>query len=135
MKDVTLVCCKSLACEPFQPLYITGKPCWLLSLWFQDKVCIHQTDDELKRSGVLAIGAFLLNSKEMLILWDKTYFRSLWCPSRLELLQVLRRPVPSSRLSPQSVVSGMPRRVDEWPSLVTGWRAHGFYIHMYVYIA
>lgn len=46
---------------------------------FLDKVCIHQTDDARKRQGIAAIGAFLVNSRQMLILWDTTYFYRLWC--------------------------------------------------------
>eukprot|EP00929_Paragymnodinium_shiwhaense_P040354 TRINITY_DN21083_c0_g1_i2.p1 TRINITY_DN21083_c0_g1~~TRINITY_DN21083_c0_g1_i2.p1 ORF type:complete len:338 (-),score=17.86 TRINITY_DN21083_c0_g1_i2:43-984(-) len=40
---------------------------------FLDKLCIHQTDECLKAKGIGSIGAFLLHSREMLLLWDSTY--------------------------------------------------------------
>eukprot|EP00440_Ansanella_granifera_P002917 gb/GFBE01003184.1/.p1 GENE.gb/GFBE01003184.1/~~gb/GFBE01003184.1/.p1 ORF type:complete len:515 (+),score=57.92 gb/GFBE01003184.1/:1-1545(+) len=46
---------------------------------FCDRVCIHQTDIQLKKEGVANIGAFLKNSRSMLVLWDPTYVRRLWC--------------------------------------------------------
>ena len=50
---------------------------WLLwrprSSIFVDRLCIHQSDPEQKALGVLCMGAFLKNSKQMLVLWDATY--------------------------------------------------------------
>eukprot|EP00928_Gymnodinium_smaydae_P006796 TRINITY_DN1241_c2_g1_i2.p1 TRINITY_DN1241_c2_g1~~TRINITY_DN1241_c2_g1_i2.p1 ORF type:complete len:682 (-),score=125.15 TRINITY_DN1241_c2_g1_i2:79-2124(-) len=46
---------------------------------FLDKVCIHQTDVERKRRGIEGLGGFLRNSRQMVLLWDKTYALRLWC--------------------------------------------------------
>jgi hypothetical protein len=46
---------------------------------FLDKVCIHQKDQRLKKEGVESIGAFLLHSQTMLVLWDTSYAQRLWC--------------------------------------------------------
>lgn len=44
-----------------------------------DMACIHQGDPDLKSEGVLNIGAFLKNSKKLLVLWDSTYSSRAWC--------------------------------------------------------
>jgi len=46
---------------------------------FLDKVCIHQTDENLKRQGIESIGAVLQSSANMLVLWDQSYAKRLWC--------------------------------------------------------
>lgn len=45
---------------------------------FFDKLCIHQTDAELKRKGIGALGACILHSQRMLVLHSHVYFRKLW---------------------------------------------------------
>lgn len=46
---------------------------------FVDMACIHQGDPDLKSEGALNIGAFLKNSKKLLVLWDSTYSSRAWC--------------------------------------------------------
>lgn len=46
---------------------------------FLDKLCIHQTEPIQKQKGINAIGAFLIRSDRVTILWDATYFTRLWC--------------------------------------------------------
>jgi len=46
---------------------------------FLDKVCIHQTNSELKSMGIKSLGGFLKHSKRMLVLWGDDYFDRLWC--------------------------------------------------------
>jgi len=46
---------------------------------FVDRVCIHQSDPQLKMAALFSLGAILKSSEEMLVLWDKTYVRRLWC--------------------------------------------------------
>ena len=48
------------------------------SLWV-DKLCIHQTDPDLKAEQIAALAVFVARSQRMLILWDDTYFERLWC--------------------------------------------------------
>ena len=37
------------------------------------KLCIHQSDEQMKKRGVKFIGHFLVEADEMLIMLDKTY--------------------------------------------------------------
>ncbi|CAJ1351428.1 unnamed protein product [Effrenium voratum] len=59
--------------------------CILALLWrppglvFLDRVCIDQSTREAKCEGVLNIGAFLKNSITMVVIWDPTYVKRLWC--------------------------------------------------------
>ena len=46
---------------------------------FLDKLCIHQTDAQLRQIGIDSIGLFLQNSRTMLVLWSPDYFSRLWC--------------------------------------------------------
>jgi len=46
---------------------------------FLDKCCIHQTDPDKKEAGIKQLGAFLRNSKQMLVLLEPTYMKRLWC--------------------------------------------------------
>jgi len=57
---------------------------------FLDKICIHQTDPELKAAGIRALGAYLRRSKSMLVLWGEDYFDRLWCCYELSLFILLR---------------------------------------------
>jgi len=50
-----------------------GKAMWL------DKLCIHQTRDDIKLLGVKALDEFVAKSERLLILWDEQYFERLWC--------------------------------------------------------
>ncbi|CAJ1371361.1 unnamed protein product [Effrenium voratum] len=59
--------------------------CILALLWrppglvFLDRVCIDQSTRTAKCEGVLNIGAFLKNSITMVVIWDPTYVKRLWC--------------------------------------------------------
>ena len=46
---------------------------------FLDRICIHQTDANLKSEGIMSIGAFLKRSSSFLLVWDTTYVQRLWC--------------------------------------------------------
>lgn len=46
---------------------------------FLDKVCIHQTKQQLKQQGIESLGGFLHASRDFLLLWDGFYFQRLWC--------------------------------------------------------
>ncbi|CAE8606187.1 unnamed protein product [Polarella glacialis] len=47
--------------------------------YFFDRLCINQSDAELKQAGIDSIGAYLRNSNSMLVLWAPEYFTRLWC--------------------------------------------------------
>ena len=46
---------------------------------FLDKLCINQMDSEKKQQGILGLGAFVLRSKKLLVLWSPRYFTRMWC--------------------------------------------------------
>jgi len=48
------------------------------SFWF-DRICVNQSDTAVKEQTLQAIPAFVAQSKQMLILWDSSYFQRLWC--------------------------------------------------------
>lgn len=48
---------------------------WSPTLWV-DKICVHQTDLELKAEQIASLPIFVAHSSSMLILWDETYFES-----------------------------------------------------------
>lgn len=50
-----------------------GRTVWV------DKLCIHQTREDLKLAGVSCLPEFVANSRRMSILWNSTYFERLWC--------------------------------------------------------
>merc|ERR1740121_2482032 len=45
---------------------------------FLDKTCIHQTDLERQRRGILKLGAFLRSSKKMVAIYSDLYLTKLW---------------------------------------------------------
>jgi len=56
---------------------------------FLDKLCINQSDADLRKQGILAIGSFLLNSREFVMLWDQTYFQRIWCVFEIAIFLAL----------------------------------------------
>ncbi|CAE7515667.1 unnamed protein product [Symbiodinium natans] len=57
----------------FTPCEVSSTSLWL------DKLCIHQTDEELKQRQLAALPIFVARSSRMLVLWDEMYFERLWC--------------------------------------------------------
>lgn len=45
---------------------------------FLDKVCIHQVDEDLKRQGIVKLGAYLQKSQQMIVIYSDVYLRKLW---------------------------------------------------------
>ncbi|CAE7483598.1 unnamed protein product [Symbiodinium sp. CCMP2592] len=60
---------------------------WSPSIWI-DRLCIHQTDLELKSEQIKSVPTFVVRSSRMLILCDGSYFERLWC--NLELATFAR---------------------------------------------
>lgn len=46
---------------------------------FIDKFCIHQTNESLKKEGILSLAGFLENTNKFVVLWSSRYFSRLWC--------------------------------------------------------
>ncbi|OLQ12477.1 hypothetical protein AK812_SmicGene3585 [Symbiodinium microadriaticum] len=57
------------------------------SIWI-DRLCIHQTDLDLKSEQIKSVPTFVVRSSRMLILCDGSYFERLWC--NLELATFAR---------------------------------------------
>jgi len=49
------------------------------STCFLDKLCVHQSDDELKLAGMSSMSDCLKVSQNLTILWSDDYFERLWC--------------------------------------------------------
>ena len=46
---------------------------------FLDLLCIDQTSESEKQDALLSMGAFLKQSDSLIVFWDQTYTRRLWC--------------------------------------------------------
>ena len=46
---------------------------------FLDKLCVAQHDEELKQKGIKGIAAFLLSSRQLMVLLTPRYFTRIWC--------------------------------------------------------
>lgn len=57
---------------------------------FLDKICIHQTDPDMKRKGIESLGAYLHESQEMCIVASEIYMTSLWTVFELGTLLLIR---------------------------------------------
>eukprot|EP00438_Fugacium_kawagutii_P004008 Skav228104 [mRNA] locus=scaffold4074:132642:134009:+ [translate_table: standard] len=55
-------------------------------IYFLDKFCVHQGDDDLKQQGVQSFAGFVARSDHMLLLWSTQYFTRLWCTLELAAL-------------------------------------------------
>ena len=68
--------CLSAGCLAYLLTMLLWRPQQLV---FVDRVCISQVNPELQAQGTLSLGAILKCSDTMLVLWDPTWARRLWC--------------------------------------------------------
>jgi hypothetical protein len=77
--------CFFIGCAVQVGTYLFGHVffCWIKKFYgamiFLDKCCIHQTNDDLKREGIMHVGGFVCQSKIMFVPFDEDYFDRLWC--------------------------------------------------------
>jgi len=69
--------------EMFAALGLSGP------LVFLDKTCIHQTNRDLQREGILRLAAFLNDSASMVVVYSPTYLTKLWTVYELASMLVL----------------------------------------------
>lgn len=70
---------------------------------FLDRLCIDQSDPEVKQKGILGLGAFVLKSKKMLVLWSPRYFTRLWCTYEIGCFLSLSRRIHDIEILPVKV--------------------------------
>lgn len=67
---------------------------------FMDKMCIHQTDPELKSKGILGLAGFLKISDRLVILWSPRYFSRLWCVYEIASWMSQGKPLQNIEINP-----------------------------------
>ncbi|CAE7224505.1 unnamed protein product [Symbiodinium microadriaticum] len=73
---------------------------------FLDIVCIDQKDRSRKREGTRSISAFIKRSKSMIVLWDTTFSRRMWCIFELSAYLHSRSPDEGPHLTIRPTVFG-----------------------------
>eukprot|EP00440_Ansanella_granifera_P036173 gb/GFBE01039248.1/.p1 GENE.gb/GFBE01039248.1/~~gb/GFBE01039248.1/.p1 ORF type:complete len:571 (+),score=101.29 gb/GFBE01039248.1/:1-1713(+) len=77
------------------------RTCWRPSkIVFMDKLCIHQTNPELKAKGILGLAGFLSISDRIVVLWSPRYFTRLWCVYEIASWMALRKPLRKIEIEP-----------------------------------
>ncbi|CAE6951851.1 unnamed protein product [Symbiodinium sp. CCMP2456] len=71
---------------------------WPQQLVFVDRVCISQTDPELQAEGIFSLGAMVKRADTMLVLWDPSWARRLWCVYELAAFIRSRSPGEKPRI-------------------------------------
>eukprot|EP00929_Paragymnodinium_shiwhaense_P029456 TRINITY_DN16873_c0_g2_i1.p1 TRINITY_DN16873_c0_g2~~TRINITY_DN16873_c0_g2_i1.p1 ORF type:complete len:307 (+),score=16.24 TRINITY_DN16873_c0_g2_i1:202-1122(+) len=81
------LCGKACACVIFVIVFLWWQrmrcACMKPMTIFLDKLCIHQTNAERKRLGILGLAAFMKASDRIVVLWSSRYFTRLWCTYEL----------------------------------------------------
>eukprot|EP00439_Symbiodinium_sp_Y106_P080720 s458_g19.t1 len=93
---------------------MTGSLTYLLVLlfWqpkqlvFLDRVCISQSDPGVQAEGLLSLGAILKSSDSMLVLWDPSWARRLWCVFELAAFIHSRPPGETPRVVIRPTILG-----------------------------
>ena len=84
-------------------MVIFGSPTpWMPRYCFLDRLCIHQTDPQLKKRGIDSLGGFLARSKRMVVIYSSSYISRLWCTFELAA-KVRTHGVESIDLMPTAV--------------------------------
>ena len=87
--------CLSAGCLAYLLTMLFWRPRQLV---FVDRVCISQVNRELQAQGTLSLGAILKCSDTMLVLWDPTWARRLWCVYELAAFIRSRSPGEKPRV-------------------------------------
>ncbi|CAE7443953.1 unnamed protein product, partial [Symbiodinium microadriaticum] len=93
--DLSSWWCLSAGCLAYLLAMLFWRPRQLV---FVDRVCISQVNPELQAMGTLSLGAILKCSDTMLVLWDPTWARRLWCVYELAAFIRSRSPGEKPRV-------------------------------------
>mmetsp|Transcript_51699 Transcript_51699/g.171311 ORF Transcript_51699/g.171311 Transcript_51699/m.171311 type:complete len:551 (+) Transcript_51699:78-1730(+) len=96
--------------------------------YFVDCLCIHQTDHDLKLRGIRHLGGFLSRSSKLVVLWDESYFRRLWCIYEIAVFKAVH---------PEAPVQLHPLRLSVATALLASFfvLGAGLYVGIYPYVA
>ena len=84
--------CLSLGCLGYLLTMMFWRPQQLV---FVDRVCISQADPQLQAEGTFSLGAIVKRADTMLVLWDPSWTRRLWCV--YELAAFIRSRSPGAK--------------------------------------
>ncbi|CAE7900275.1 hypothetical protein AK812_SmicGene19041 [Symbiodinium microadriaticum] len=92
-------------------------------LVFLDKLCVAQHDEELKQKGIKGLAAFLLSSRQLVVLLTPRYFTRLWCT--LEIATFMKDPQRRKRIQfmPLKTAVLLLLSAGCWFALAIGWNA------------
>ncbi|CAE7619005.1 unnamed protein product [Symbiodinium sp. CCMP2592] len=88
---------------------------------FLDKLCVAQHDEELKQKGIKGLAAFLLSSRQLVVLLTPRYFTRLWCT--LEIATFMKDPERRKRIQfmPLKTAVLLLLSAGCWFALAIGW--------------
>jgi len=88
---------------------------------FLDKLCVAQHDEQLKQKGIKGLAAFLLSSRQLVVLLTPRYFTRLWCT--LEIATFMKDPERRKRIQfmPLKTAVLLLLSAGCWFALAIGW--------------
>eukprot|EP00439_Symbiodinium_sp_Y106_P014590 s3379_g2.t1 len=113
--------CLSIGCVTYVLVMLVWQPQQLV---FLDRVCIAQCDTVLQTEGLLSLGAILKSADYMMVLWDSSWARRLWCIFELAAFLHSRSPREKTHISIRPTMLGF-AICASWFACVLG----GFALH------
>ncbi|CAE7600090.1 Rai14 [Symbiodinium sp. CCMP2592] len=95
--------CLSFGCIAYSLTMLLWRP---RELVFVDRVCISQVDPKLQAEGTFSLGAILKRTDTLLVLWDPSWARRLWCVYELAAFIRSRTPGEKPRIIIRPTILG-----------------------------